>query len=117
MFRPDDPLSPPQPAFDEPWQAQALALADSLVQAGRFSAQDWAESLGAALSEAAARGAEDSLETYYLAVVEALERLSAQHAGISPQDMDKRRTAWEAAYLRTTHGQPVQLDPSDALPS
>jgi nitrile hydratase accessory protein len=111
LFQPDDPLSPPQPAFDEPWQAQALALADSLVKAGHFSAQDWAQMLGAALAAAEARGAADTLETYYLAVVEALENLSTQQAGISRQDMDQRRAAWEAAYHRTPHGQPVVLEP------
>ena len=60
MFRPDDPLAPPARWFEEPWQAQALALADSLVQAGRFSATDWAAALGTALGEAEARGAPDT---------------------------------------------------------
>lgn len=112
MFQPDDPLSPPQPAFDEPWQAQALALADSLVQAGRFSADDWAQALGGTLRAAEARGEDDTLETYYLAVIEALESLASQRAGISLQDMDQRRADWEAAYHRTPHGQPVLLQPA-----
>lgn len=109
MFRPDDPLAPPQPVFDEPWQAQALALADSLVKAGHFSASDWAETLGAALRAAEAQGAPDTLETYYLAVVSALETLSQSQTTITRADMSERRAAWEEAYHRTPHGQPVLL--------
>lgn len=109
LFRPEDPLAPPQPAFDEPWQAQALALADSLVRAGRFTASDWSEALGAALREAEAAGAPDNLETYYGAVLTALERLGETEAGISAEDRAERRAAWEAAYRRTPHGQPVKL--------
>lgn len=110
MFRPDDPLSPPQPAFDEPWQAQALALADTMVREGRFTAAEWGETLGAALREAEGQGAPDTLETYYTAVVTALERLCAVRAGISGDDRAQRRAAWEAAYRRTPHGQPVELE-------
>jgi len=109
LFQPEDPLAPPQPAFDEPWQAQALALADSLVRAGRFTANDWAETLGAALRAAEAAGAPDTQETYYSAVLAALERLTETRAGISADDRAQRRAAWEAAYRRTPHGQPVKL--------
>ena len=109
MFRPDDPLAPPKPVFDEPWQAQALALADATVQAGLFTATEWAEALGAALKEAEAQGAPDTLETYYTAVVSALEKLSEEQAGISRQERIRRRADWEAAYRRTPHGKPVEL--------
>ncbi len=109
MFRPDDPFAPPGRAFDEPWQAQALALAETMVRAGHFSAAQWAEALGAALREAEARGAGDTLETYYGAALDALERLCEAEAGISGDHRAGRRAAWEAAYLRTPHGQPVEL--------
>lgn len=109
MFRPEDPLAPPRKAFDEPWQAQALALADAMVQAGRFTAGEWAEALGAALREPAARGAPDTLQNYYSAVLVALERLCEARGGISADDRAVRRAAWEAAYRRTPHGQPVHL--------
>ncbi len=109
MFAPEDPLAPPGRVFDEPWQAQALAMADTLVQAGRFSAAEWAEALGSALREAEAQGAADTLETYYGAVVVALERLCEARAGISGADRARRRADWEAAYRRTPHGRPVEL--------
>lgn len=109
MFRPDESLLPPRPEFDEPWQAQALALADTLVHAGRFTAVEWAEALGAALNEAEAQGAPDTLNTYYTAVIVALERLCEARAGISGEDRAVRRAAWEVAYEHTPHGQPVEL--------
>ena len=109
MFRPDDALVPPKPVFDEPWQAQALALADAMVQAEHFTAVEWAEALSAALREAEVRGAPDTLNTYYSAVLLALERLCEARAGISGDDRALRRAAWEAAYRRTPHGQPVEL--------
>lgn len=109
MFRPDDPLAAPAQVFDEPWQAQVLALADAMVKAGRFTAVEWAGSLGIALTEAENLGAPDTLETYYVAVIGALERLCEAHVGISRDDRELRRSAWKAAYLRTPHGQPVEL--------
>ena len=47
--------------------------------------------------------------TYYTAVLVALERLCETRAGISGDDRALRRAAWEAAYRRTPHGQPVEL--------
>ncbi len=110
MFQPDDPLTPPIPVFDEPWQAQALALADSMVRAGHFTAAEWAETLGRALQKADARGEPDTLATYYGAVISALEALSEARVGITGDERDQRRADWEAAYRRTPHGQPVVLD-------
>ena len=109
MLRSDDPLAPPQPDFEEPWQAQALALADTMVRAGRFTASEWAEALGVALRQAEAVGAPDTLDTYYIAVVAALERLCEDRVGISAEDRALRRADWEAAYRRTPHGRPVEL--------
>ena len=108
MFKPEDPLAPPRPAFSEAWHAQVLALADTFVKAGYFTASDWAETLGAALAEAEAKGAEDTEETYYDCALNALETLS-QQAGIAANDLTKRKADWEAAYLRTPHGMPVIL--------
>ncbi len=109
MFKPDNPLEPPKPAFDEPWQAQSLALADAMVKAGFFTAAEWAAELGAALKLADAKGQPDTLESYYTAVVSALEKLSEKQAGISAEDRARRRAAWEEAYHRTPHGKPVEL--------
>ena len=109
MFRPEDPLAPREPMFKEPWHAQALALADSLVRAEAFTATEWAEALGVALKVAEAQALPDDTETYYTAVVAALETLSESHSGISGAERKRRCDAWEQAYLSTPHGQPVML--------
>ena len=69
------PQSDDGPAFDEPWQAQVLGIADRLVDAGVLSAKDWAEGLGRELQTAMESGAPDNKETYHRAVLTALERL------------------------------------------
>lgn len=106
MQAPDDPLAPLGHTFAEPWHAQVLATAQSLIRAGHLDANDWAKALGAALETAQTSGAPDTDDTYYLAALSALE-------SVSPIDTDAlaaRKSAWEEAYRRTPHGQPVVLD-------
>jgi nitrile hydratase accessory protein len=98
-----------EPAFAEAWQAEALAIADTLVQNGMFSAGAWSAALGEALQQAASSGASDDQETYYRCVLSALEGLVARHSAIDLQAMTGKRKDWEAAYLSTPHGQPVKL--------
>ena len=98
-----------QPVFEEAWQAEALAIADTLVRQGLFSASTWSDTLGAALAEAERRGEADTQETYYRCVVDALESLIAEYGGIERESMLRTRADWEAAYHRTPHGQPVIL--------
>ena len=98
------------PVFDEPWQAQALALADTLVKNSLFSASEWSEALGAELREAESTGAIDDQHTYYACVLKALEGLVAEHSEIDISAMAGKRKDWERAYLSTPHGQPVELN-------
>ena len=98
-----------QPAFDEAWQAEVLAIADTLVQNGMFSAGAWSDALGAALEQAAADEAVDNQETYYRCALSALEALVAEHSNIDQRAMQGKREDWEQAYLSTPHGQPVNL--------
>lgn len=98
-----------QSAFDEPWQAEVLAIADTLVQNGMFSASAWSDALGEALQQAQSNGASDNQETYYQCVLNALEGLVASHSEIDQQAMAGKRKDWEQAYLSTPHGQPVKL--------
>jgi nitrile hydratase accessory protein len=111
---PDESLGPLRrkdgdPVFDEPWQAQALAMADSLVKNGTLSAGDWAAKLGAELRLTADAGAPDNAETYYLAVLAALEKLLDDAGAAVGQEVQTRREEWERAYLNTPHGRPVEL--------
>jgi nitrile hydratase accessory protein len=98
-----------EPAFAEAWQAEALALADTLVQNGLFSATAWSAALGEALQQAEVDGAIDDQETYYRCVLSALEGLVARHSAIDQSAMAGKRKDWEEAYLSTPHGQPVKL--------
>ncbi len=87
-----------EPVFDEAWQAQVLAMADSLTKHGAFTASEWSDALGAELRRSMRDGVADNAETYYQAALRALERL-LDGGG-----------AWERAYLTTPHGKPVSLD-------
>ncbi len=98
-----------EPVFDEPWQAQVLAVANSAVAQGLFSANDWSEGLGAALRRAAADGAPDNSATYYQAVLATLEHLISAAGATTGEAMAVRREAWRQAYLKTPHGKPVTL--------
>ena len=114
LKRPDNLLAPlargdGDVAFDEAWQAQALGLADCLVQAGVISAAQWAEALGEALRQAERAQAPDDLDTYYTAVVSALEGLLQRAGAVSAPEAKARKAQWERAYLNTPHGQPVDL--------
>lgn len=109
MFKPDDPLAPPDATFEEPWQAQVLAIADTMINTGNFTATQWAETLGAALKSAAENGAPDTTELYYEAALEALETLIRQETPINGATLAKRKKDWTAAYLATPHGKPVLL--------
>lgn len=113
-----DPLKPlagrdGDPVFDEPWQAQALAIADTLVKNGLFSAEQWSQALGAALAAAEQHGAPDNQDTYYQCVLKAVETLVAAHSDIDREAMSSKRGDWEQAYRSTPHGQPVRLDKKD----
>jgi len=57
---------------------EALALSMALVQAGCFSAAEWAASLGSAIKQAHAAGDRDDGSTYYNHVLDALEQLVSE---------------------------------------
>ena len=96
-----------EPVFGEPWHAQTLALADLLVKSGAISSARWAETVGA---EIRALNAEpDDRETYFRAVLAALERLLAENGSVTHAELEDREHQWERAYLRTPHGKPVEL--------
>ena len=114
MNVPNEPLGPLRrkdgdPVFDDPWQAQALAMADSLIKEGSFSASDWAATLGAELRLVHDADAPDNAQTYYLAVLAALEKLLDKAGAAVGPEVDSRREQWKRAYLNTPHGQPVEL--------
>jgi nitrile hydratase accessory protein len=96
-----------EPVFGEPWHAQTLALVDLLVKSGAISSARWAETLGAEIK--ALNAAPDDRETYFRAVLAALERLLAENGSVTHAELEDREHQWERAYLRTPHGKPVEL--------
>ena len=103
------PVDSSGPVFEEPWQAQAFALAVQLHAAGAFSWNDWAAALSAELKAAEARGESDDGSRYYEHWLAALERLVGERGLAAPQALAERKAAWAAAYQRTPHGRPVEL--------
>ena len=80
-----------------------------MVRGGYFTATDWATALGAMLTNADASGAPDTEDTYYLAVLDAVEALTVRHTAIAEADLTVRKDAWAKAYHDTPHGKPVVL--------
>ena len=108
-----DPLALPRlprdsggPVFEEPWQAQAFALALQLHAQGAFTWKEWAAALSDRLKAA---GPDDDPALYYEHWLGALEDLVTGHDLASSDALHARKHAWENAYARTPHGKPVEL--------
>ncbi|MBO6716778.1 MAG: nitrile hydratase accessory protein [Rhizobiaceae bacterium] len=93
--------------FDEPWQAQALALAFALQDAGVITAGEWAEALG---RERAVHGLKDDGSDYYDSVVAALEQLIEGRGLSTKAAMEDVAAAWRRAAHATPHGMPIALE-------
>jgi nitrile hydratase accessory protein len=105
-----DRLLPPgmdEPAFAEPWQAQAFALTVTLHDKGLFSWSEWAEALSSEVKhpDAAADG-----HDYYERWLAALEKLLAAKDVAAPVDVDALAAAWQRAAHATPHGKPILLE-------
>lgn len=113
MSRPEEikPLArrDDEPVFDEPWQAQALALAFTLAERGIFTPAQWSQTLGNSHRELLSDGAPDTPQTYYEAVAISLEILLSNAEGLDGEAIETRTGEWREAYLTTPHGQPVVL--------
>jgi nitrile hydratase accessory protein len=106
---PGDCLHEGEPVFREPWQAQAFALAVSLIEAGHFSWEEWSNTLGDEISHAARRGIAEDGTGYYELWLNALERLVDGNGMASAAKLTELKQAWRNAYASTPHGHPVTL--------
>jgi nitrile hydratase accessory protein len=97
------------PAFAEPWQAQAFALAVKLSEQGHFTWKEWSAALADELKAAAARGEPDDGSRYYDHWLAALERLVQAKGLTDAAALHARKEAWADAYRHTPHGKPVEL--------
>ena len=97
----EDQLMSPSPlhaidgnsVFAEPWQAQALAIADTLIQGGVFSNTAWSRALGNALKRSQAQGEKDDQENYYRCVLTALETLVVENSKVDSTVLIKKYRA------------------------
>lgn len=99
-----------RPSFNEPWQAEAYALVQVLIETARISPQEWAALFGDALRDAAIHGKPDNSETYYAALSKALEHVLVVAGLVQDAEVEQRTDDWRAAYHRTPHGKPVKLE-------
>ena len=104
------------PVFDEPWQAQAFALAVTLSEQGHFTWKEWAAALAHELQAAANRGEPDDGSRYYEHWLAALERLVTVKGLADATALVTRKDAWTEAYRNTPHGRPVELPKAPARP-
>ncbi len=111
LLPPLPPRAEGEPVFAEPWQAQAFALAVQLHDAGHFSWDEWAETLGREIKAAQARGDPDDGSTYYQHWLAALRTILSAKNIASERDVEARKAAWADAYASTPHGEPVELGP------
>ena len=97
------------PVFNEPWEAQAFALAVRLSESGYFSWSQWAEALAQEIEAARQGGDPDLGDTYYQHWLKALERICTDTGLVGQAALQQRKALWRRAYLNTPHGQPVTL--------
>jgi nitrile hydratase accessory protein len=110
---PSIPCDAEGPVFQEPWQAQAFAMAVALQSRGVFAWSDWAEMLGQEIRKAQAAGDPDTGTTYYRHWLATLERMVAAKGLTNPETLARTYDAWDHAADRTPHGAPIELRPED----
>jgi nitrile hydratase accessory protein len=101
------------PVFNEPWEAQAFALAVRLSEAGCFTWSEWATALSQEITAAQARGDPDLGQTYYQHWLNTLEHICVDKGLVGPEDTRQRMEVWRRAYRQTPHGHPVELSAAD----
>jgi len=97
------------PAFAEPWQARAFALAILASRQGCFTWPEWTRALALQLQRAAQADPQTADRSYFDCWLRALQSLLAGKGAIADGELSERKRAWEEAYRRTPHGAPVSL--------
>jgi len=95
-----------EPVFQEPWEAQAFAMATLLQQRGLFTPAEWTEALS---REIAAAHEPDDGSDYYHHWLAALEKVVAAKGLIAEPELARRKAEWAEAAAATPHGQPIDL--------
>ncbi|HEY5796843.1 MAG TPA: nitrile hydratase accessory protein [Bosea sp. (in: a-proteobacteria)] len=98
------------PVFAEPWQAMVFALVVELQNRGVFTADEWAQALGAEIREAIANGGCRDGSDYYERWCEALEHLLIAKGLTSHDGVDALAASWARAAEATPHGKPILIE-------
>ena len=107
---PNDPsASDEEPVFAEPWEAQAFALVLRLSEQGLFQWSEWSAALATEIRHARETGDQDLGDTYYHYWLAALEKLLLEKSVLDSEAVKSRIEEWRRAYLKTPHGQPIEL--------
>lgn len=99
----------PPPAFAEPWQARAFAITVLASKQGCFTWSEWTHALSRELRRASDTDPHSGGATYFDCWLAALQSLLVGKGAVGQLELRERKHAWEDAYRRTPHGQPVSL--------
>lgn len=102
-------VAPSEPAFTEPWQARAFAIAIMASRQGCFTWSEWTHALSRELQRASDTDARAAPAGYFECWLAALQSLLVGKGAVDQGELRDRRDAWEDAYRRTPHGVPVKL--------
>ncbi|MEM7289430.1 MAG: nitrile hydratase accessory protein [Pseudomonadota bacterium] len=91
------------PVFKEPWEASAFALVVCLHEKGLFEWPQWAECLGAIISE------QDDQTPYFQCWLIGLERMMESRSLVAADEVLTRQKQWQNAVSNTPHGEPIEL--------
>jgi len=100
-----------EPAFAEPWQAEAFAMTVQLHEKGVFSWSEWAEVLSQELYKPGRRA---DAGDYYDCWVAALSRLLTELSITSTAQLESLTAQWQQAAEATPHGEPIRLENASA---
>ena len=80
-----------------------------LHQRGAFTWNEWTNTLGVEIARAKKCGDPDPGNMYFVHWARALEKIVIKKGFQSAKKIDARVESWRSAYLKTPHGNPVEL--------
>lgn len=104
------------PAFAQPWEADAFVIAVALSQRGYFSWPQWVEQFAQEIRDFPQRSDESAHTAYYRQWLSCLEKILSQHHLIPMSELLIREEQWRQAFLNTPHGSPVDLAAASCPP-
>jgi len=97
------------PLFNEPWEAQAFAMAVALHAKGLFSWPEWVEALSREIKAAELSSCHDAGTAYYTHWLSALEGLVIAKNAATAESLSNLQAKLDRAARATPHGKPIEL--------